>query len=355
MTRFISQFTAVTVIPAILLVYGAILGGWWPLLAVLYLTVLRQLADRFLDKVQPGPSEAWLRSVLPITLAMLHFLLLAMTVWSLAILPQDLFEKLLIFIGFGFYFATVSNANGHELIHRRSRFEHLLGKWLFVSHLFGHHTSAHLLVHHPYVATPFDPNSARLNESFYRFYRRAWLQSFAMGWNAENARRGLPITSRRITPKHPYFMYISGAAGFVALAYLTAGTSGVLWYLGLSVFAQTGLLLTDYLQHYGLVRRQYDDGRFEAVHPRHSWNAPQWFTRHLTLNATRHSDHHARPAKPYTELLDLPTDEAPKLPYPAGTMSVIALMPWMWRRVMNPRIDALHLPSDANSGLSNSA
>ncbi|MCP5080609.1 MAG: alkane 1-monooxygenase, partial [Alphaproteobacteria bacterium] len=129
MTRFISQFTALTVIPAILLIDGALLGGWWPVMAVLYLTVFRHLADRLMGEMTPSPAEPWLKTVLPVALAVLHFLLLAAAIWSLALKPGDWLEKSLIFIGFGFYFATVSNANGHELIHRGSHFERLLGKW----------------------------------------------------------------------------------------------------------------------------------------------------------------------------------------------------------------------------------
>ena len=355
MTRFISHFTLITVIPALLLIGGAVLGGWWPLAAVFYLTAFKYLADRVVDGVHSSPLEPWLKTALPVGLAVLHFLLLWVAVWSLATKPGDWPEKLFVFIGFGLFFATVSNANGHELIHRRTRFEHALGRWIFISHLFGHHTSAHLLVHHPYVATPYDPNSARLNESFYRFWRRAWKGSFMTGLMAENARRGLPDESRKITPSNPYFQYIAGAVGFVLLVWLFAGPKGVAWYLALALVAQTGLLVTDYVQHYGLQRRQFADGKFEATGPRHSWNAPHWFTRHLTLNATRHSDHHAKPAKPYTELLSYPPDVAPELPYPAGTMSMIALIPRLWRKVMNPRVLAVREWQDAKTGLSNSA
>ncbi|MCP5076024.1 MAG: alkane 1-monooxygenase [Rhodobacteraceae bacterium] len=353
MTRFISQFTALTVIPAILLIDGAMLGGWWPALAVFYLTVFRHLADRLMVGGAPSPSEPWLKTVLPVSLALLHFMLLAAAVWSLAFRPDDLIVKVLIFIGFGLYFATVSNANGHELIHRTGRFEHVLGKWIFISMLFGHHTSAHLLVHHPYVATPFDPNSAGLNEGFYRFWRRAWTGSFLMGLRAENVRRGK--TGGADPLSHPYIHYVFGGFAFIIFAYAFCGVVGVVWYFGLCATAQMGLLLTDYMQHYGLRRTEFDDGRYEAVGLHHSWNAPQWFTRHLTLNATRHSDHHAKPARPYTELQFHPVEIAPELPRPAGTMAMIALVPALWRRVMNPRLNALQQRENAKTELSNSA
>ncbi|MBV1864297.1 MAG: alkane 1-monooxygenase [Rhodobacteraceae bacterium] len=341
MIRYISQFSIVTLLPAFLLVVGVKWGGWWPLLGVLYLTLVNQVLDRVIGELPDSPLEPSLQRVLPITLAILHFCLLGIAIWALALNTGTIAEKILIFIGFGLFFANVSNANGHELIHRRTRLEFRLGKWIFISHLFGHHTSAHLLLHHPYVATKFDPNSARLNESFFQFARRAWIGSFKMGLMAENTRRGLPADSIRFGPKHPYFSYFFGALAFLLLCWGLAGWQGVFWYLGLAVFTQTGLLLTDYIQHYGLSRCEFSDGKFEPAAPRHSWNSPHWFTRHLTLNAVRHSDHHAKPMRPYTELQAYPAEIAPEMPYPAGTMSFIALFPALWRKVMNPRVAAL--------------
>ena len=342
MTRFFSQFTLVTLTPVLLLFQGAVWGGWWPALAVIYLTVVNQLADQLVDNLSDSPLEHYLKTVLPVTLAVMHFLLLATAIWALAVKSGPTHEKILIFIGFGVFFATVSNANGHELIHRRTRWETTLGKWIFISHLFGHHTSAHLLVHHPYVATLYDPNSARLNESFRAFWRRAWGGSFMMGLRAENARRSLPINSLKFTPRHPYFTYLVGGVLILALCLTNAGWRGVLWYLGLTFVAQTGLLLTDYVQHYGLKRREGRDGKFERISLRHSWNSPRWFTRHLTLNAVRHSDHHAKPARAYTELQAYPADIAPELPYPVGIMSLIAFSPRRWRKLMNPRVKILN-------------
>lgn len=53
--------------------------------------------------------------------------------------------------------------------------------------LFGHHTSAHRLVHHRHVATPSDLNTARLGESFWHFFPRALVGSFRAGLAAERA------------------------------------------------------------------------------------------------------------------------------------------------------------------------
>jgi len=342
MFKLVSQFSLVTICPALLLLLGAIWGGWWPLMGVLYLTLANQILDRIIGDVADSPIEDVFKVSLPVTLALIHFILLAFAIWILSHDVTSAYEKGLVFLGFGLFFANVSNAIGHELIHRRTRFEFQLGRWIFISELFGHHTSAHLLVHHPFVATHFDPNSARLNESFFRFYGRAWIGSFRMGLKAENTRRKLPANNFRFGPKHPYFAYFFGAIGLLLVCGVLAGWGGIFWYLALAGFAQLGLLVTDYIQHYGLSRTEFSNGKFEPVAPQHSWNTAHWFTRHLSLNAVRHSDHHAKPAHPYPELVAYPADIAPELPYPAGTMSVIALIPNLWRKIMNPRVEALH-------------
>ncbi|MDO5644030.1 MAG: fatty acid desaturase, partial [Paracoccus sp. (in: a-proteobacteria)] len=93
---------------------------------------------------------------------------------------------------------------------------------------------------------------------------------------------------------------------------------------------------SDYVQHYGLGRR-VRDGRVEPVGPRHSWDAPHPFSSLAMVNAPRHSDHHAHPARPYPALrLDAGT--RPMLPFSLPVMGAMALLPPVWRRVMDRRV-----------------
>ena len=160
---------------------------------------------------------------------------------------------------------------------------------------------------------------------------------------AEQNRLGHDPNNGSITIKNPYFTYITGAAVALGLVTGVTGFAGLATYLGLAILAQGGLLMTDYIQHYGLTRDQGNDGRLEPVTQMHSWNAPHWFTRHLTLNAPLHSAHHQRPGLPYTEL-DNPAT-APQMPYGPGRMSLMALNPRRWRRVMNPKVAEIALKS----------
>ncbi len=331
----ITAFSVITLLPIALLTVTTLAGGGWAWLALGYLTVLTYALDQIIAAVAPAvpdSSEFPAADGLSVCLALAHVALLPMGVY--AVLTAGGLHSIAAFLAFGLFFGQVSNSNAHELIHRGNKTLHTLGKIVFISLLFGHHTSAHPLVHHQFVATVDDPNSARFGEGFYRFALRAWKGSFAAGWRAEQARQ-----ARRNTPaplwQHPYAHYLGGAAVCLLLAWGFGGFAGLLVYLGLAGHAQGQLLLSDYVQHYGLQRQQTESGTYEPVSERHSWNAPHWFSGFLMLNAPRHSDHHAHPARHYPALT-LP-GAAPMLPLSLPAMATLALFPSQWRRVMDRR------------------
>ncbi len=330
MTTQMRLFTIATLAPVGLIAVGAVQGGVWIALAVLYLTAFTGALDRMVRHIPPDsafPSG----DTLAVTLAIAHFGLLVLSVAALAGHALTPVEKTGLFFAAGLFFGQVSNANAHELIHRGARPLHRLGMWVYITLLFGHHTSAHVLVHHRHVATPADPNTSRRGESFYRFALRAWVGSFRKGYTAEAARLR---RIKRAAWHTPYVIYIGGAALLLLGAYMTGGRRALIAYVALAGYAQMQLLLSDYVQHYGLMRGTGADGKPHPVGPRHSWNSPHWFSSALLLNATRHSDHHAHPARPYPALT-LPKD-APMLPRPLPLMAGIALIPPLWRRIMDP-------------------
>ncbi|MFN3661262.1 alkane 1-monooxygenase [Yoonia sp.] len=333
MTRHAALFAFATLLPAGLIALAAVQGGVWVIAALLALTLVTTLADRLLPEDTGRDADAT-GTTLSVLLALVHLALLALVVWALAGDAISRLEKVALFFAAGLYFGQVSNANAHELIHRPQRTLHRLGMWVYISLLFGHHTSAHVLVHHRHVATYKDPNTSRRGEGFYRYLIRAWAGSFTGGYRAEKerlARIGRPAW------RNPYWVYLGGGAAFVALAYLLGGTMGMVLYVALAGHAQTQLLLSDYVQHYGLTRKIREGGKPEPVAAKHSWNSPHLYSSSMLLNATRHSDHHARPARAYPAL-ELPGD-APVLPRPLPLMASIALVPPLWRRIMDPLTD----------------
>jgi alkane 1-monooxygenase len=61
------------------------------------------------------------------------------------------------------------------------------------------------------------------------------------------------------------------------------------------------------------------------------------------LNAPRHSDHHAHPARAYPALRlgAADTPGRPVLPRSLPVMATLAMVPPLWRRMMDPRVAAL--------------
>lgn len=329
-------FAAATLLPAALIAAGAIWGGPWAWGGLAWMTVFAALGDSLMPAApdRTGSGEFPAAPALQVALALAHFALLPLVVWAVSSGSggTGIASRVALGLGAGLFFGQVSNSNAHELIHRPGRGLYRLGVAIYVTLLFGHHASAHRLVHHVHVATPRDPNSARAGEGFYAFALRAWAGSFVEGWRADTLRR---------TGKggiHPYAVYVGGALACIAAMAAAFGPGGLAVYLLLAAHAQMQLLLSDYVQHYGLARRVVD-GRAEPVGPGHSWDAPQPFSRLLMLAAPRHSDHHLHPGRIYPALA-LDRAATPMLPRSLPVMATLALSPRLWRRVMDRRLAA---------------
>lgn len=344
MTRFwIAPF-----LPVGLLVVACFFSGWWSVAALLSVTAFVIGMDRALSPAvaEGDASQARMSHVIIVGLGLAHMALMPLGVWALT--RGGALEGVnsgMLALALGLFFGQVSNSNAHELIHRTDRWSRRLGIADYSSLLFGHHTSAHPLVHHVYVATPKDPNSAPLGMGFYRFWLSAWIGSFRAGWVAENERRRGRTKRRGV---HPYVIYITGATSSLMLGYFIAGIAGTLIWAGLAVYATMQLMLSDYVQHYGLRRAQKTEGGWMPIGPQHSWNAPHWYSSALMLNAPCHSDHHAHPARHFHELR-LDNTEMPMLPRSLPVMAAIALVPPLWRRMMDHRVNDWAQPAATSS------
>ncbi len=320
---------------------GVVLGGVWAWAGLVYMTVFAAVLDRVAEIFRgdaPEATEFPAADGLLVVLALATLALMPIAVWAIAGSDLSAGARFAIFLGAGLWLGQVANSTAHELIHRQSRGLFWLGALVYSVLLFGHHTSAHRLVHHRHAASAEDPNTARRGESYYRFFLRAWAGSFWRGWAAETAlRQGKGL--------HPYTIYIGMAAVSLGCGSAIAGVWGVLAWAALGFHAQSQLMLSDYVQHYGLMRGLRADGRLEPVSARHSWNAPHWFSSAYMLNAPRHSDHHAHPARPYPALRLPSADEAPTLPWPLPAACMIALVPPVWKRAIRPHLKRWQCPA----------
>ncbi|CAA9477637.1 MAG: Alkane-1 monooxygenase [uncultured Solirubrobacteraceae bacterium] len=225
----------------------------------------------------------------------------------------------------------------HELGHKRASMERWLSKVALAQTGYGHFFIEHNRGHHVRVATPEDPASSRMGESFYRFWPRTVKGSLTSAWELETKRLER-LESGMLTPKNDILN--AWAMTVVLFGALTAifGVEVLPWLLVQAVFGFSLLEVVNYLEHYGLLRDKRDDGtdRYERTQPHHSWNSDNVSSNVLLYHLQRHSDHHAHPTRRFQALRHF--DEAPELPSGYATMIVLALLPPLWRRVMDPRV-----------------
>lgn len=227
---------------------------------------------------------------------------------------------------------------GHELGHRHSKFEQTLAKLSLLSSLYMHFFVEHNKGHHKNVATYNDPSSARLNEAVYLFYFRTIINSYRSAWhiaNQETLKKGKSKLSWYNEMVQMHLIQF----GFVALIYLIFGGVITLYFLAAAFVGVLLLETVNYIEHYGLQRKQLASGGFERTLPQHSWNSNHILGRMLLFELSRHSDHHYLASKKYQVLNH--HEQSPQLPtgYP-GSM-VLALIPPLWFHVMNKKIAQL--------------
>ncbi len=330
-------FSAAALLPPALLGAGMVWGGAWAWAGLVAITAFAALMDRlgplFMGNAADGAEFPGADGLLAL-LGAAHITMLPLITAHIAG-DAPIADKIGLLLGASLALGQISNPAAHELIHRAPRALFGLGMVMFSMVLFGHHTSAHRLVHHTHAATPLDPNTARSGEGFYAFFLRAWRGSFVRGLQAENDLRARKATEKGL---HPYAVYLGLSAASLALAFTLGGFLGVVVWALLSLSAQAQLMLSDYVQHYGLLRAIAANGKYEPVQDRHSWNAPHWYSSAMMVNAPRHSDHHVHPARAYPALrLPLATD-APRLPWPLPLACTIALFPPLWKRAIRPHL-----------------
>ncbi|MDX1569097.1 MAG: alkane 1-monooxygenase [Xanthomonadales bacterium] len=226
---------------------------------------------------------------------------------------------------------------GHELIHKRSRLEQWTGGVLLSTVCYGTFKVEHVRGHHVHVATPEDPSSAGYDQSLYSFLLQAIPRNVSNAWRLEHRRLrqlGLPWWHWR----NELLWWSALSLAWLGLATTAFGWLGAVFFVGQSLEAILSLETVNYVEHYGLRRRRLENGRYERPNPTHSWNSDAILTNLILLQLARHSDHHANATRPYPALRHF--DESPQLPAGYSTMFLLAWVPPLWRRVMNPRVRA---------------
>ncbi|WBX70853.1 alkane 1-monooxygenase [Tenacibaculum retecalamus] len=227
---------------------------------------------------------------------------------------------------------------GHELGHRNNRLDEFLGELLLLTSLNTHFLPYHNAGHHLNVATPKDAATARKNEVLYLFWMRSHITSYYQAWQSENQR--LKASDRNwFHYQNRMVIYTICNLLFLGLIYLLFNPFVFFSFIGAAVFGIILLETINYIEHYGLLRKQLENGRYERVKRIHSWNSDHVIGQVLLFNLSRHSDHHYNGSKHYQLLKTVP--ESPQMPTGYPGMMLLSLIPPLWFLVMNKKLQEI--------------
>ena len=330
---------AVGIGPALMLVSGQAWTLWLP---AVFFYGLAPLLDRWLGEDQSNPPESavaaldadpyyrWITYLL-VPVLWLSFIFSALFVATQALPWHGVVAMVLICGTVGGFCINL----GHELGHKNTALERWLAKIILAPSGYGHFFIEHNRGHHRDVATPADPASSRMGESIYRFVLREMPGAFRRACQLETARlrqRGQSVWSLHNEIIQPALITLMLWGGLM----LWLGPKILPFLLVASFWANFQLTAANYVEHYGLLRREISPGRYEPCQPHHSWNSNHIFSNWALFHLQRHSDHHTHPLRRYQSLRHF--DNLPRLPNGYFGMFSVAYFPPLWRRVMDPRL-----------------
>lgn len=323
-------------------VAGLVFDGPWiwavPVVAFVLLPMVEQLLP--LAKENLSASEETLKSnhtfydIILLANVPLLFYLLFQTLLTLSD-TQDTLSL----VGMVATAGVTMGINGiniaHELGHRPDKFSQRMAQLLLLPCGYMHFFIEHNLGHHRYVSTDKDPASARKNETVYAFWLRSLWCGWTSAWRLERdrlSRESIPFW--HLQNRMLWYTMLQ-TAWFVSIGFFFSAKVAALMLL-VSLVSILMLETVNYIEHYGLRRKEVRQGHFESVKPWHSWNSDFLIGRIVLFDLTRHSDHHYKSTRPYQILRHLP--ESPQLPAGYPACMVLSLIPPLWFRIIHPRI-----------------
>lgn len=238
----------------------------------------------------------------------------------------------------------------HELLHRPNKLARLFSKiiytltfWLgfYMEHLYLHHSKKYFLMAE-------DVEWARYRESLYQFIIRSSKQGLRILWLCEKERLIFEkqfiwnINNKAIqTILFPFFAYLMLLIFFKPCSILLLAI-GVM-------FGTLRFITSGYLGHYGLLRDKSNMVP-DKIHTNHAWDRNDPFNKYFTLGSTRHHLHHLHPSKHFYEIVKCPTSQV-ELPYSYETMYLIALVPFLFFKIMDKKFNELESVINKNSQL----
>lgn len=337
-------------IPIIILVSFYLPSSPWVYAAIIYTYLLVPLVDIVLGKDRNNVLRSQFEDLmsdsyfdfLVYSHVYIQYFFLCWMSYVLTFYNLNYWQILGLVVSQGVYAGTIINV-AHELGHRASRVAQFHAKAALISVAYIHFIVEHNRGHHVHVATPHDPATSKKNQSLYAFWWQSVVGSFKSAIQIEKKlakRYNYEFLSfdNQLISGHVFTILL-----FVIITLVFSTLSGdfaFLVLLGLWSQAMIAILLLEavnYIEHYGIVRREISPNKFEKVNPLHSWNANHFYSNLLLFNLQRHSDHHAYASRPYQVLRHF--DESPQLPFGYPLMIVMATLPPIFKNVMNKKLE----------------
>ena len=326
-------------------VVGLVAGGWWTFLTLGLLFLIDPLLDPLIPPDRRNPQQheiagleqnrVWrwpLYLALPVQLG-----LIVLGLWALSNLSLSLIEIVGLTVSIGLSSGALGITVAHELMHRNHWSERFVASALMMSASYPHFSIEHVHGHHRNVGLRDDPATARRGEGFYTFFGRVLLGSLRSAWQIECLR----LARRDKNPHGPANRLLRYGIGMIVvyvMVLIVFGWVGVAFFAAQCFVAVMELELTNYVEHYGLVRKDHN-GTPERVAAHHAWDTDSPLTNWYLFQLGRHADHHLHPGRRYQLLESLP--DSPRLPAGYSAMLLLALIPPLWRGVMDRRIDTV--------------
>lgn len=326
------------------------LAAWFP---IFFLFVLLPTIDYAVGRDGSNPADeaaiarlegqvyfrvlTWL--CLPVQVALVLW-----SAWAFAHLPLGPIGLLGWLLSQGVVSGVLGINVAHELIHKRARGEAWAGGLMLSTVCYGGFKIEHVRGHHVHVSTPEDASSAPFGASVYGFIGRALIRNTRNAWRLEAQRLsqlGLPALHWR----NEWLWWTAISASFAVGLGLWLGATGVVFFLTQSLFAALSLEIINYVEHYGLRRQRLSDGRYERPTHLHSWNSNYLISNWMLFQLQRHSDHHEHARRRYQALVHY--EASPQLPGGYSAMFVLALVPPLWHRIIDPRVRAFEAQRSA--------
>lgn len=218
----------------------------------------------------------------------------------------------------------------HDLLHSKYKFDRYLSSILLLISGIPHLAVDHVFGHHRNVGLSHDASTAKVNQNFYHYFFKIMIYRISQSYKHQYA---LPSYARKKIFNISILMTLAWALLLVIIFWLSShGWMSIGFFMGQGFIAYVLYELINYIQHYGLGRKDASEPITQAL----SWNCYYKYTNYFLFLLPLHSLHHLPLAG--RKVKDEEYCKAPTMPYLYFIMILMAMLPPIFFKKMNPLV-----------------